>query len=208
VPYSLAEPNYLAIYDASEIFAVVVALLIFSSGYNALDRQHHAGGLFLACAFLGVGLLDLLHTLSYPGMPDLITANSNHKSISLWLAARLLAAVALLALILLPLLAPKARWPRGPVLTAILLYTAVTGYLAFFLPQAIPTTYVEGEGLTTFKISLEWLFIGLHLVTLAHLLQLFFDNTAKTTKYKAQKSRPRQIKVVGVSVSNETELRG
>ncbi|MFH7319603.1 MASE3 domain-containing protein [Desulfurivibrio sp. D14AmB] len=99
VPFSLAAPNYLAIHTASEILAVVVALLIFSSGYHSLDRQHHAGNLFLACAFLGVGLLDLLHTLAYPGMPDFITVNTNHKSISLWLAARLLAALALLALV-------------------------------------------------------------------------------------------------------------
>lgn len=58
-----------------ELLAVVVAMLIFVTGYRAILSARKGAVVLLGVAFLGVGLLDFLHTMSYAGMPDAITAN-------------------------------------------------------------------------------------------------------------------------------------
>jgi len=52
-----------------EMFAVVVAMLIFVTGYRSHLSVRKGAVVVLGVAFFGVGLLDLLHTLSYAGMP-------------------------------------------------------------------------------------------------------------------------------------------
>jgi len=79
-------------HSVAELFAVVVAMLVFVTGYRAILSARKGAVVLLGVAFLGVGLLDFLHTLSYVGMPDAVTANTPHKSMFFWLAARLLAA--------------------------------------------------------------------------------------------------------------------
>ncbi|MDF1615532.1 MASE3 domain-containing protein [Desulfurivibrio dismutans] len=166
-PDFMSEPVYLAVHAACEIFAIAVALLIFAVGYHTLDRQRVGGGIILACAFLGVGMLDLLHTVSYPGMGDFLTPNTMHKTVVLWLGARLLAAAALLAFVLTPLLWPHRKPRRRTALCLCLTYTFILGFIGVFRPEWIPATYHPETGLTTFKVALEWLFIVLHLLTLA-----------------------------------------
>ena len=171
IPDFMAKGSYLALHAALEMLAVVVALLIFSTGFHAFNRQQHAGALIAACAFLGVGILDFLHTLSYPGMADFFTANTTHKGIVLWLAARLLAALGILALVLPALNRGPHRLARHRCLAVALFFTALFGYVGVFKPEWFPATFVYGEGLTTFKISLEWLITLLNLIALGFLLR-------------------------------------
>ena len=80
---------------------IALALLIFLSGWN---HQGHTSlrEMVLAFGFLGVGLLDFMQALSLPGLPDFITPNSPQKTLTLCVAARLLAAMVLLAHTLMP----------------------------------------------------------------------------------------------------------
>lgn len=74
--------------------------------------------MILGVGFLAVGLIDLAHTLSFAGMPDLVTPSSPEKAINFWLAGRFVAAGVLLAVALSPpptgrRCAASARcWPR------------------------------------------------------------------------------------------------
>lgn len=68
--------TFLFWHTALEMFAVVVAMLIFITGYRAILSARKGAVVLLGVAFLGVGLLDFLHTMSYAGMPDAVTANS------------------------------------------------------------------------------------------------------------------------------------
>ena len=42
-------------------------------------------------------MIDIMHMLSFPGMPDFITPNSTNKGILFWISARLTSGVAFLA---------------------------------------------------------------------------------------------------------------
>ena len=146
-----------------ETVAVVIAVLVFAVGWNANNRELPGNTVLLACAFLGVALLDFSHALSFAGMPDYVTPSSPEKAINFWLAARTLAAVALLAVALLPW-RPLARGTtRYLLLAAVLAATTFAHWLFLFHPGIVPRTFVPGQGLTPFKIASEVVLIALNL---------------------------------------------
>ncbi|MDO8772858.1 MAG: EAL domain-containing protein [Burkholderiaceae bacterium] len=149
-----------------EMFAVVVAMLVFITGYRAILSARKGAVVLLGVAYLGVGLLDFLHTMSYAGMPDAMTANTPHKSIFFWLAARTLAASALLVYALLPPVPSINKRRKRLALTLMLAVVGVLGYVGLRWPDRVPALFVPGEGLTPLKIGLEWLIVAVNLATL------------------------------------------
>lgn len=158
-------------HNVMEMFAVVVAMLIFVSGYNAIVSARGTATVLLGVAFLGVGLLDFAHTLSYAGMPDAMTANSAQKSIFFWLAARMLAASALLAYVWLPAIPNIAKRKKRIALAMMLIVVSALGYVGLFWSGRIPALFIAGQGLTPLKIGLEWLIVGVNVATIAVLWQ-------------------------------------
>ncbi|MES2148418.1 MAG: EAL domain-containing protein [Pseudomonadota bacterium] len=149
-----------------ELVSVVVAMLVFVTGYYAVLRERKTAVTMLAIGFLGVGLLDLLHLLSSLGMPDAFTPNSPQKSGYFWLAARMLAAFTFLAYLAYP-----ARWQlvgrgRSSTLAGMLLLVAGIGVFGMLRQDWVTPLFVAGSGLTRWKFSLEWLVISVHLLTL------------------------------------------
>ena len=146
--------DYLPLHAGLEIFSIVVAGMVFALGWN-LRRSARGGRLvWLGAACLAAGLLDFAHVMSYPGMPPFFTPNHAEKAIGFWLMARLIGALGLLAHALLP-----EREGGGPaaaraVLGAIAL-TLGWSWLVLAYPQALPATFVEGQGVTPLKSALE-----------------------------------------------------
>lgn len=160
---TLSAPAFLAVHSMMEIFAVIVAALVFFTGHGVQETLRSIRSVVLGCAFLAVALFDTLHFLSYIGMPDLVSPNSPHKSILFWLCGRLAAGVGLLAYVLLPE-TPATRVPAsryGWMVVLLMLGSLSYGLLAS--PHAIPAMYVMGEGLTPLKVALEWGVFGLYL---------------------------------------------
>ena len=155
--------GYVPLHTLFETVAVVIAGLVFAVSWNAYSRELPGNTLLLGCAFLGVGLLDFSHLLSFPGMPDYVTPSSPEKAINFWLAARTLAALALLAAVL----APWRPFTRGAtrylLLVAVLGSTALIHWLLLLHPDALPRTFVPGQGLTPFKIGAEYGLVALNL---------------------------------------------
>jgi PAS domain S-box-containing protein len=81
----------------AELFSVFVSFSIFAMTWYAYGRSKDNHALFMGAIFLIVGALDLLHTLSYPFLPDFITHNSPEKSAIFWNMARLISAPLFLA---------------------------------------------------------------------------------------------------------------
>ncbi|HEY9145423.1 MAG TPA: GGDEF domain-containing protein, partial [Thiobacillus sp.] len=164
---TLSAPAFLAAHSLMEIFAVIVAALVFFTGHGAQETVRSIRAMVLGCAFLAVALFDILHFLSYAGMPDLISPSSPHKAILFWLCGRLAAGVGLLAYVLLPE-TPATRYPASRYGWAVVLL--VLGTLSYGLlasPQTIPAMYVLGQGLTPLKVTLEWGVFGLYLAVAA-----------------------------------------
>lgn len=172
IPVFPATAAFALLHSASEIFAIVVALLIFSSSYHTLNQQQPAGAVFLACAFLGVGLLDFFHILSYPETADFLSAGPNHRGVIFWLASRFLAATTLLVYALPISRPPAGQTPhRRLILLACLGYVLLCNLLALLDLSWLPASLVGGYEPNRFKLFAGWLLIAIHLVALAALLK-------------------------------------
>ncbi|HEX7575614.1 MAG TPA: MASE3 domain-containing protein [Candidatus Methanoperedens sp.] len=68
---ALDASSYLAFHNFTEIFSIIVSFSIAGVGWYTYDQSRNRHTLFLSCAFIAVGLLDIMHTLSYPGMPKI-----------------------------------------------------------------------------------------------------------------------------------------
>lgn len=144
-----------------EMFSIIVALLIFGVVWNAFSKERAGNMIVLACAFLGVGLLDFAHLLSYEGMPEFNTPASAQKAIDFWLSARALAATALLTVALRPWKPLANIRHRYIPLAASLAITTAVYWLVLFRPQVWPAFFIAGKGLTDAKILAEYGIIAL-----------------------------------------------
>lgn len=155
--------GYLPLHMLFETFAIFMSLLIFVVGWHAHDRKLSGNIVLLACVFLGVGLLNFAHMLSFVGMPDFVTPSGPEKAIYFWLAERSLAALALLAVALLPWRPFASTATRYKLLAAVLAMTAFVYWLVLFHQEKLPHTFIPGQGLTAVKIAWEYAIIALNL---------------------------------------------
>lgn len=155
--------GYLPLHMLFETFAIVISMLIFAVGWHAHSRNLPGNIVLLACAFLGVGLINFAHILSFTGMPDFVTPSDPGKAINFWLAERSLAALALLAVAALPWRPFVSATARYKLLAAVLVVTACVYWLVLFHQEALPHTFIPGQGLTAIKIAWEYAIIALNL---------------------------------------------
>ena len=157
--------QYVPLHTALEVVAISVAVLVFAVGWNTQRHHPSQAVLWTSALFLGVGLLDLSHTLSYSGMPDFVTPSGAEKAIHFWFAARAMAALALLGAAWLSWQRPPRR-PRWVVLAGVLATTAAA-HVYLWNPAWMPRTFIPGQGLTPFKLAVEYALIAAYLAAAA-----------------------------------------
>ena len=150
--------SYLFFHTLVELFSIVVAAAIFVIVWNVRRLLDNDYLLFLGISFLFVALLDSLHTLSYKGMGVFPGLSANVPT-QLWLASRYLQGVTFLVAPAFLIRRLPARWTLagGTVLVALVM-------VSIFVWPIFPTAYVEGQGLTPFKIASEYVISGLLLL--------------------------------------------
>lgn len=147
--------NYLLFHSLSEIVSILVMYSVFIVAWNTRRFLDNNYLLFIGIAYLFVGTIDLLHTLAYSGMGVFNVYDSNLAT-QLWIIARYLQAVSLL---IAPLMIDRkmhtGRW--------FAIYTGIVSLLllSVFYWEIFPTSYIEGQGLTNFKIGSEYIIASL-----------------------------------------------
>jgi signal transduction histidine kinase len=105
-----------------------------------------------------VVIIDFLHTLSYKGMGVFPSWSANHVT-QFWILGRLLETAGLLLAIFIP----GRNYNK---LVAILLYSVGIIGIAMISTGTFPDCFIEGKGLTPFKIYSEYIIIGTLLLTM------------------------------------------
>lgn len=154
---------YLPMHTAMEVFTIIVAWLVFAVSWNSNDRERAGTAALFGSAFLGVALIDLIHTLSFGGMPDLVTPSTPEKAINFSLASRALAALALLGIAFLPWRPLRPRGAKSAYLLATAALVAFVCWIGLYRADWLPRTFVPGTGLTAFKIVAEYVIVALHI---------------------------------------------
>ncbi len=153
---------YVPVHSIMEVLSVVVAGLIFAIGWSSSRHSGPQAVLVVSSLFLGIAILDLMHLLTFRSMPDFITASGPQKAVDFWLAARTFAALALLAAVTLSWQKP-ALLSRSLLVGLVLAMVIPICILLLFRPDWLPVTYIDGKGLTAFKIGYEYVLIAAHL---------------------------------------------
>lgn len=170
--YASSLYSYLLFHSLVELFSVLVAFVIFVLAWNTrrLLDSHYL--LLIGIASLASGVLDLVHILAYKGMGVFPGYDANLAT-QLWISFRSVFSV---SLFLAPFFVSRKLHPEKTV-AVFLAVTAILLTLIFL--RRFPDCYVEGSGLTLFKIVSEYVIC---LILLAALAALFvkrhaFDHT-------------------------------
>ena len=152
--YLLSIPGYILFHSLAEIFAIIIGCAVFTLTWNTRRFVNNDYLLFVGIALLAASVINALHALSYKGMGVFGSEDANLPT-QLWIARRYLESIALLAALLF-----LRRTLNAYV--ALLAFGGITALLlAAIFGQAFPAAYIEGVGLTPFKIVSEYVIAGL-----------------------------------------------
>lgn len=155
--FLLSRFNPLLIHTLIELVSIVLLTAIFLVGWNTRHLLRRQFFMILATGFLATAMVDLLHTLTYQGMQIFPVASSDTAT-QLWLIARTVGTFTfLLAILRLGRKDFKTdrTWLVGFLLSGIVLVTLVWPLKIF------PVCFVDGVGLTPFKVNFEYALITL-----------------------------------------------
>lgn len=161
--------QYLIFHSLLEFVSLFVSFMIFSLVWlirDGLDDDRSRFLLFLGINFLTVGIFDLIHTLTYEGMPEIMRQTSAQTATFFWLCARYWLALSLLAAFLANGHLKTTHRATTIYLWINLFVIATASFLGLKHQHVFPALYIEGQGLTLLKLQLEYVLIGLHVIIL------------------------------------------
>jgi signal transduction histidine kinase/PAS domain-containing protein len=148
--YLLSRVNYLLFHSSVEVFSIVIAFAIFAIAWNARRIMDSNYLLFIGIACLFVGGVDLLHMLAYRGMGVFPEQGSNLAT-QLWIATRYILSLSLLAGVFFA----NRKFRPSDIMAGYFIATALVLSSIFYWGN-FPTAFVEGVGLTPFKVASEY----------------------------------------------------
>ncbi|MDD5170367.1 MAG: MASE3 domain-containing protein [Syntrophales bacterium] len=151
--------SYLLFHGLIEISTIAVAFTIFILTWNTRRYLTNNYLRLLGIGYAFIALIDLLHTLAYKGM-NVFPGYGANLPTQLWIAARYLQIVTLLAA---PLLMERKMNNRAvfgvyAVAVSVLVMAVYSGNF--------PDCFIEGKGLTAFKVISEYVISVLLLASL------------------------------------------
>jgi PAS domain S-box-containing protein len=150
--------NYLLFHVLAETFSIAIFVGVFIIAWNSRRFATDAFLYMLGIAFLFSGILDLVHTLAFKGMAIFVGYDANLPT-QLWIAARYVQSIGfLIAVLHVKQKRPNAIWL--PIYTGVV----ALALLSMFYWNIFPACYIEGVGLTPFKIASEYIISGILLV--------------------------------------------
>jgi len=179
VLYLISTVNFLLFHGIVELAGIAVAFSIFVIVWNSRRMINDTFFLIIGISFLFFGSIDLVHTLAYKGM-GVFPGNNPDLATQLWIAARYFQSVTFLVATLF-IGKSITRDRKDDVAIIITACTAACALLfaSIFVWQNFPHCFVEGSGLTPFKILSEYIISLILIVTIVilYLKREHFDPT-------------------------------
>ena len=150
-----------------ETVSIIVSMLVFSAGWFTFSRETRSNVALLCSICFAVAILDFVHLLSYDGMPAFLIPTKDGKSISFFLAARLLVAGTLVAIAFQPGKRRIGNHERFWLLGLSLVFALGVSAYGLIEPAIATWFFVPGSGLTATKIAVEYFVIVLNLAAAA-----------------------------------------
>ncbi|MDO9550493.1 MAG: MASE3 domain-containing protein [Methanoregula sp.] len=168
--YLISLQNYLLFHGIVELAGIVIAFSIFILIWNTRNVITNTFFLIVGISFLFTGSIDLLHTLAFKGM-GVFAGNSADLPTQLWIAGRYFQSITffIAALCIGKSLTKDRKYDTGIIFAGC---AAFSGLLlaSIFVWQNFPSCFVEGSGLTLFKIVSEYIISVLLIATVVVLV--------------------------------------
>jgi len=152
IQWTFFQTSMLSVHLLLELVSIIVSMLIVAVGWHALREREDAASRVLVGGFFVVGVCDLVHALTYAGMPHLMGEASTPRAIFFWLMGRTA------ELLTLGLVALMAQFHLSRRLALSLGGVVALGAIWWgsYRIDAFPTTFVPGQGVTAFKANYEY----------------------------------------------------
>ena len=159
--FLLSGINYKFYHSLIEMSGIVVACGVFMIVYNSRDYMQNNFFVFIGIAFLFLASVDFLHMLAYKGM-GVFPGNDPNLATQLWTGSGYLRAATYI-------IAPSFLKIKIKMRYVFLSYFTATSLLilSIFYWKIFPDCFVDGKGLTIFKIISEYIFSFILLIPVA-----------------------------------------
>ncbi len=167
--YSIfGEKNYVGIHLMMEILIIVASFSIAIQAWLIVPYVLSNRRLYIGALFLALGLIEMIHTLSYKGMPFFIENSSPYSATWFYIIGRLTLPIGLLIIYILK---PKKVRPAQRRITYgfAFLYAAIWMILVFNTNNLLPPLFIDGVGPTLLKKSLQFLSLLLQITLIVYL---------------------------------------
>ena len=149
--YFISLYSYILYHSLVEIFNIIITFGIAVFVWNSKKYLDNNYLLFVGIAYFFIALLNLFHTLAYKGMGVFTNFPGANLATQLWISARYLMSISLL--LGLVFLRKKLRYKIQSITYLII---TILILLSIFYWKTFPVCYIEGSGLTAFKIASEY----------------------------------------------------
>lgn len=144
--------NFLLFHTFAELFAITIAVLMGIVIWNTYPFTRNNFLMYLGCGYFWIGVLDLLHAFSYEGM-NVIPGSDGNMGVQFWIGTRYIEALLLLS----------APWFLNHTFNRVKGFIFFGGIAAAIVTliylELFPVVYIDGQGLTPFKIYSEYIII-------------------------------------------------
>ncbi|MBB5637158.1 PAS domain S-box-containing protein [Pedobacter cryoconitis] len=151
-----AKQNFLLFHTIVELSSIVIAFAVFIVTWNTRRMLDNNYLYFVGIAYIFIGGLDLLHMITYPGMH--IIPGTIYYTNQFWVATRFLEAFSLMMGFWF---LKRKKTLNGDITILSYCIVSLLIILSILYWQIFPVCYVEGTGLTPFKIAAEYVIIAM-----------------------------------------------
>ncbi len=157
--YDVSLYNYLLYHTTIELFTIFAGLSISLVALVTMNIGKNKIFILIGILYLYVSIIDYVHTLAYKGMNIFPTLTANEPT-QLWILGRLLQALGTFFIFYLGVDKLKNRlFFLGVTIATLVGFIAIV--YGFF-----PDCFVEGKGLTKFKIAMEYVIVLFSVLTI------------------------------------------
>ncbi|OPX70672.1 MAG: sensory histidine kinase AtoS [Methanoregulaceae archaeon PtaB.Bin108] len=175
--YLLSTFNYLIFHSIVELAGIAVAYAIFIIVWNTRKTISSTFFLIVGISFLFTGTIDLVHTLAYKGMGVFPGATADLPT-QLWIAARYFQGITfLIATLFIGRSISKDRKYDTPIIFTACAVACGLLFASIFVWHNFPSCFIDGSGLTPFKIYSEYVISAILVATavLLYYKRKFFE---------------------------------
>jgi signal transduction histidine kinase len=153
--------NYLLFHIIAEFFSISILFTLFTITWSARNYLSNKYLLVIGIGGLFIGILDLLHTITYKGM-DIIPSDIYFAN-QFWIATRIFESLIILSGFLF-----VAKNIKIHVSWLLVIYSIITAsiILSILFFKIFPVCFIENVGQTPFKIYSEYVIIAILIAAL------------------------------------------